>query len=80
MKHALSSNPKLVHGFEKQVRAYERGESTDRSFYVIVRVTESESGIKAVRAAEEKAKRTRKRVPRVVVIDGRVRAAASKEQ
>jgi len=75
-----SDNPKLLHGFEMQLPAYERSEATEESLYLIMRVTESEFGIKDVLALREKRKAEGKRVPEVVVIDARFRLSASKRR
>jgi hypothetical protein len=73
-----SDNPRLLHGFETQLPAYERSEASEKSIYVILRVTESEAVIKDVVALREKQLAAGKKVPEVVVIDARPRRPASK--
>ncbi len=74
----LSSNTKLLQGFEKQLPAYERSEQTTRSIYVIIVVTKSEDQVKAVLERKEMAEREGKKVPHVVVINARLTPSASK--
>ncbi len=59
----LSSNPHLVQGFENQLPAYEKSENTTSSFYVVIRVTESERQIKQVQEIHNKARTAGKKVP-----------------
>ena len=73
-----STNSELVHGFEKQLPVYEKSEATDESIYLIVRVSEGDSGIKSVWALREKLLQEQKRVPEVFVVDARKRRSASK--
>lgn len=73
-----STNPRLVHGFNIQLGAYQKSEATQESLYLILRVSEGETGIKDVLALREKALKDGKKVPDVVVIDARKQASASK--
>lgn len=73
-----SNNPDLLHGFERQLPAYEKSEATQESMYLILRVAESESAIKDVFALREKQLQEGKKVPEVVVIDARKKPSASK--
>jgi len=66
-----SDNPRLLHGFETQLPAYEKSEASERSIYVILRVTESEAGIKDVLTLREKMVAAGRKAPEVVVIDAR---------
>jgi hypothetical protein len=74
----LSSNKQLVHGYQKQLPTYERSEKAKRSAYVIIRVTNSTTGIKRVQRMQSASTRAGKKVPGVFVIDGRKKASASK--
>jgi len=74
----LSTNKQLVHGYEKQLPTYERSEKTNRSVYVIVRVTGSESTIKRILKLRDAAVASGKTVPNVIVIDGHRKPSASK--
>ena len=49
-----SDNPRLLHGFETQLPAYEMSETSEGAIYLILRVTESEAGMKDVLALREK--------------------------
>lgn len=73
-----STNSDLLHGFETQLPAYEKSEATHESIYLIVRVSEGDSGVKSVLALREKLLQEHKRVPDVFVVDARKRRSASK--
>lgn len=73
----LSSNTKLRHSFEKQLPAYAKAESSQHNILLIVRTTASEKSINQVLALAKKAKDTGKKVPQIVVIDGRLKPSAS---
>lgn len=73
-----SNNPDLLNGFVRQLPEYEKREATDESIYLIIRVTERESGIKDVVALRDKKRAQGKKVPYVFVIDARRKATASK--
>jgi len=73
-----SSNSDLLHGFETQLPAYEKGEKTEESIYLILRVGESDSSIKDVLALRDKGVREKRRVPEVFVVDARRKPSASK--
>jgi hypothetical protein len=73
-----SNNASLLHGFDIQLPAYEKSEATQESIYLIIRVTEGDSAIKDVLALREKRIEEGKKVPDVVVIDGRKAPSASK--
>jgi hypothetical protein len=76
----LSSNQILVHGFMDQLPAYNKAERTEHSILLVVRNGEHETRLKELRDAEIDAKAAQDRVPKVVVIDGRKAAAASKRR
>ncbi len=73
-----SSNGSVLKGYQNQLPAYEKSESTETSFYVILRVNDSEGQIEQVKKIEELAAKSGKRVPHVVVIDARLKPSASK--
>ena len=74
----LSSNKNLIKGFEKQLPSYQESERTDRCFYLVLRVTKSESQIKRVQKAHRNAEGEGKRVPRLIIIDALIKPSASK--
>ena len=59
-----SMNPRLLHGFETQLDAYQKAEATELSLYLILRVSEGE--------------KKKLKVPDVAVIDARKKPSASK--
>lgn len=76
----LSSNSALLHGFEKQLPTYEESEGSQRSFYVVVRVTESTQAIQNVQRRKRRLDREGRSSPTVVVVDGTLRPAASRRR
>jgi hypothetical protein len=73
-----SVNPRLLHGFATQLDAYQRAEATEQSLYLILRVSDGETGIKDVLTLREEKLKKKLKVPNVVVIDARKRLPASK--
>ncbi|HXM96921.1 MAG TPA: hypothetical protein VN982_00445 [Candidatus Dormibacteraeota bacterium] len=73
-----STNPRLLHGFDTQLSAYQKAEATEQSLYLILRVSEGKRGIKDVLALREEKLKKKLRVPDVVVIDARKKPSASK--
>jgi hypothetical protein len=74
----LSSNGQLVHGLEKQLPAYDAAEQSIHSIYLLVRTTETATSIDRALALRLKLERAKKRVPDIVVVDGRLKPSASK--
>jgi hypothetical protein len=74
----LSSNNRLYDGYFKQVKAYEESESTNKSFYVVIRVTNSIKQIKKLQTSYELLKKDGKKVPSLVIIDGLIKKSASR--
>jgi hypothetical protein len=74
----LSSNTRLLHGFEKQLPTYAAAEESQHDVLLIVRTTSSDASINEVLSAHAKQADARKRVPVVKIIDGRARRSASK--
>jgi hypothetical protein len=72
-----SSNSHLIDGFEQQLPEYEKSESTDESMYLIVRVSDSDSSIKSVLSLRDRKVKEGKKVPQIVVVDGRKKESAS---
>lgn len=73
-----SSNRRLLHGFKKQLPAYQVSENTQRSFYVVLKVTKSEEQIKELFKLQDEAKRKGVKIPKVVVVDAELTPSASK--
>jgi len=74
----LSTNSKLGAGFEAQVAAYEAAESSYHSFYVVLRVDDSEAKIRRLIMVYNQATEKAQRCPELVIIDARPQASASK--
>ncbi|MBF2716900.1 hypothetical protein [Agrobacterium vitis] len=73
----LSTNKKIVHGYKEQLNAYELAESTFRSHYVVINVGSIGNMWKSLlRLMADKPKISKYR--RAHLIDGRLRASASK--
>lgn len=74
----LSSNPSLIHGFEKQLPAYQESERTKSGFYVVIKITKSDRQIKALMKLAEGAEKDGKKHPEIFVIDAEIKPSASK--
>jgi hypothetical protein len=74
----LSSNPRLVHGFESQLPTYQQSEATEEAVYLIMRVPGSDSSIKSILELRREAQDSGRKVPDIVVIDARPKKSASK--
>jgi hypothetical protein len=73
-----SVNSDLLHGIVTQLDAYQKSEATEESLYLILRVSERESGIKDVLALAEERRNAGAKVPDVIVVDARKVPSASK--
>jgi hypothetical protein len=76
----LSSNPKLVHGFEEQLPTYNRAEKSTRSVFLVVRNGDHDTRLKQLATAVKNAPSGFTNVPKVVVVDGRAQTSASKRK
>ncbi len=74
----LSSNSNLVHGFEVQLPHYQKAEHALYSVYLVVQNGNHDTRIKMLQAARENAGKKKMRVPDLVIVDGRLRPAASR--
>jgi predicted RNA-binding protein YlxR (DUF448 family) len=75
----LSSNPNIVHGYEKQLEIYKTGERTARAFYVVIDVDERLSTkSRPLFDLQRKAKESGRNTSEIVLIDGLVKPSASK--
>ena len=73
-----SSNPGLLRGFERQLKAYGKSEATGNLFYVILQMSDNDASIKDVLALREERAKTGAKVPEVIVIDATRKKSASK--
>jgi hypothetical protein len=75
----LSTNPKVVSGYTRQLQQYKTSEETLRGFYVVLDVGEfSKKKRKGLRDAEIAAQGQNEPVSPIIVIDGHPRPSASK--
>lgn len=74
----LTSSKRVVHGFVKQLPAYQESEGTKRGFYVVIRTTRSETQIKELLELKETLSSEGKRLPSIVVVDARLKPSASR--
>ncbi|MFA5386072.1 MAG: hypothetical protein WC297_00085 [Candidatus Paceibacterota bacterium] len=74
----LSSNKSLISGYMKQIEAYKKSESTESCFYVVIKVTRSESNIKRLLGIRDALLSQKKDCPEIIVIDGTMQPSASR--
>jgi len=74
----LSSNRKLLPGFQKQLPAYQESENTKRSVYVVIKVTKSDKQIDRLLKVKEREMKNGKKAPDIITIDGYIKPSASK--
>jgi hypothetical protein len=72
----LTSNKQLVHGFEAQLPIYQKAENAERGIYLVI----DNGGASEARltAFHRKVREAGKQAPRVIFVDGKPRASASK--
>ncbi|MBU0572188.1 hypothetical protein KKH23_03265 [Patescibacteria group bacterium] len=76
----LSTNTHITSGFEKQLPAYAKSESTGRTIYLIIRVTDSDKQIKNIYKLQREQRKKGKPAPAIWVVDGRLKPTASKRK
>jgi hypothetical protein len=74
----LSSNTRLIHGFQKQLPTYQKSENIMRGFYIVLKVTKSESQIKRLLNLRDAISGKNKNVPEIIVIDAQYQLPASR--
>lgn len=74
----LSSHRRLIHGFTKQLPTYQQSEDALRGIYLILRVTQEINQIKELKKIAEAESKNGKKIPKIIVIDARIRPSASK--
>jgi hypothetical protein len=74
----LSTNSKLLAGFEQQVKAYTAAEQAFHAFYVVVRIHDSLKSVNALVARVNQLKAANIKAPELVIIDARPTESASK--
>lgn len=74
----LSSNPKLIHSYEKQLPAYEGAEDSMNGIVLVIDYGNADSRVNSLIERETKDRNAGIRGPSVVIVDAKVRAAGSK--
>lgn len=74
----LSSNPKLLHGYEKQLEIYKKGDDTERAFFVIVDIGYIGDKYQKVQQARIATEKEGKKVSKIIHIDAQQKDSASK--
>jgi hypothetical protein len=75
----LTTNTRLLHGFEKQLREYEKAEQTTQSIFLVIDVNGgSKKRLDELERLVAEAKSDGRRVPHVIVVNGRSKPSASK--
>lgn len=75
-----STNSNLTKGFQEQLPAYNKSEKTNTSVYLIIQTSNNERKIKNLLKIAEKETKGNKRVPEIIIIDGRKQVSASKRK
>jgi len=73
-----SKNTKLVHGYETQLKEYEKAESTFHSLFLVIQVSPTDASVNRLLSVQAEAIRAGKRAPNIRVVDGRIKKSASK--
>jgi hypothetical protein len=73
-----SSNTSLQKGYTNQLPIYNRAERTVHSIFLVIRTTVSEVSIKNLLKLRDDERNAGKRVPEILVVDGRFKKTASK--
>ena len=76
----LTSNNQCVHGLEVQIEEYAKAEATDKKVFVLVNTGQGENQVEAVKKKREEMLSEGKNPAEVVVIDARLKKAASTHQ
>ncbi len=74
----LSSNTKLVHGYEKQLEVYRDAEQTEAALFLIIDVGKLGKKLEKLTAMRNAQLKSGKRASDFIVIDGNQRSSASK--
>lgn len=74
----LSNSTQLLHGFEKQLSAYEAAEDTDLSIYLVIYNGFGDLRLQQLRERIEESKTAGKRMPEVVVVDATPKPSGSR--
>src|SRR3989344_22763 len=72
------SKGQVKHGYLVQTGLYQSSENAEKSYYLVLRVTEKSSALKEIRRIEEKERKAGRDCPVIIVIDARRRLSASR--
>lgn len=73
-----STNPQLVHGYETQLPIYNLAEGSQHSIYLILQTSRIQRVIEELKDLNQKQIAAGASVPELIVIDGQLKASASK--
>ncbi len=76
----LSSHPRLIDGYVEQLPAYAKSESTEKTVYLVIRVTRSDAKIRALMKKRDELVAKGVHCPEIFVIDGLLKPSASKRR
>lgn len=74
----LSTNSKILSGYEKQLEMYKKAEETVVGYYVVIDVGGMGQKDKQLVSKKNAAGRSQRKVSEIIFIDGKRRASASK--
>lgn len=74
----LSQSSQLLHGFDRQVAAYEAAEQTEHSIYLVIDTGFGKSTLAKLMERVDEAKKAGRRAPEVIVADATPKPSASK--
>ena len=74
----LSTNPKLLHGYEKQLEAYKKAESSMSAIYLVIDLGNMTRKRKELFALRERMKAQGKPVSEIIIVDGTRKVSASR--
>lgn len=74
----LSSNGKLLHGYEKQLEIYKKGDDAERAFFVIIDIGYLGDRYQKVQQAKIAAEKAGQKASKIIHIDAQQKESASK--
>jgi hypothetical protein len=74
----LNTNPRLVHGYDTQVREYQKAEKAKKSVLIVIDVGGPTNRIQELLEVRDLARARGEATPTVLVVDGKPKASASK--
>ena len=72
-----SNNPKLVHGYEKQLEIYKEAESTNRGIFLIINIKDFESNRRRIEKIRNEKIKNGELTSEVIIVDGTRKKSAS---